>query len=225
MFQHLWPPALPWILQSICLLCDRPIDSHQPRRLCHRCTTQLRHCQRDDPRSVGDHRPPPRSPHHAAHHLAWGHYQDSLRRLLHQMKYHNQPAIAQIFGPLLAELYQQQALPPVALVPIPMHPAKQASRGYNQAELISHSLRQFTGLPHYPKLLQRPKATTAQHGLSLADRQANLHAAFTISPPHHRRHPILLIDDIYTTGATIQAATDCFTQQGYTVWGSLVVAR
>jgi ComF family protein len=208
-----WQRVRPWLLRSPCLLCDRPLASGHSALLCGRCQSQLQDCHRD------------RASQRTANHLVWGHYHDSLRRLMHQLKYQNQPTIAQIFGPLLAQLCRAYALPRLTIVPIPLHPAKQASRGYNQAELIARSLQQFTGMPHYPHLLQRPKATTAQHGLSLTDRQANLEAAFTIAPQRRPKFPILLVDDIYTTGATIAATTDCLEQAGYPVWGSIVVAR
>jgi ComF family protein len=157
--------------------------------------------------------------------VSWGHYQDSLRRLLHQLKYENQTAIANLFGQLLAQAWQQQQLPQCAVIPIPLHASKQTQRGYNQAELIARQFCQFTGMRCYPQLLQRTKATQAQHGLSQSQRLTNLQSAFSTTDHRHLAAPILLIDDIYTTGATIQAATHCLHQGGYQVWGTLVVAR
>jgi ComF family protein len=206
-----WQRVRPWLLQSPCLLCDRPLAMGHSGLLCPRCQTQLQDCQRD------------RASQRTDNHLVWGDYHNSLRRLMHQLKYENQPTIAQIFGPLLAQLWQTHRLPALAIVPIPLHATKQTRRGYNQAELIAQSLRQFSGMPHHPQLLQRSKATLAQHGLSRADRQTNLEAAFTLIPQRCNR-PILLVDDIYTTGATIAVATDCLRQGGYQVWGSIVVA-
>ncbi|NJN49383.1 MAG: ComF family protein [Alkalinema sp. RL_2_19] len=122
-------------------------------------------------------------------------------------------------------MWTQHDLPQLSVVPIPLHPEKQVSRGYNQAELIAQQFSQLTGMRCHPHLLQRPKATQAQHGLRLTERQTNLRSAFTIDRPKLCPHPIVIVDDIYTTGATIQAATECCIANGYTVWGSLIVAQ
>jgi ComF family protein len=144
---------------------------------------------------------------------------------MHRLKYQNQSAIAEIFGQHLAQLWPQHQLPTLTLVPIPLHPGKQAQRGYNQAELIARSLSQWANLPIAPALLQRAKDTIPQHGLSLSDRQANLNQAFTLGHPIPKNAPpILLIDDIYTTGTTIAIAKATLESAGYPVWGSLVVA-
>ncbi len=208
-----WQRLTPWLLKAECLLCERPVDQNRFHQLCRRCAGQLQQCQRQTEQQ------------RTANLLIWGYYQDSLRRLLHQLKYQNQPAIAKILGQLLAQTWQQHRLPKCVVVPIPLHPSKRAQRGYNQAELIARSFCQFTGLPCHPQILQRTKATDAQHGLSRTQRHTNLQSAFSTVDQQHRSLPILLVDDIYTTGATIQAATSCLTRSGASVWGSLVVAR
>lgn len=208
-----WQQLTPWLLKAPCLLCERPVDQNRLHQLCRRCAGQLQQCQREP------------SQQRTKNLLIWGYYQDSLRRLLHQLKYQNQPTIAKILGQLLAQTWQQQRLPKMVVVPIPLHPSKLAQRGYNQAELIARSFCQFTGLPCHPPMLRRTKATDAQHGLSRIQRHTNLQSAFSTADRYHRSQPVLLVDDIYTTGATIQAATSCLTHSGVSVWGSLVVAR
>ncbi|MBE9031205.1 ComF family protein [filamentous cyanobacterium LEGE 11480] len=202
-----------WLLRPPCLLCERPIASGRANVLCTRCDGQLQQCQQTCPIE------------HATNRLIWGRYDQALRRLLHQLKYHNQPQIAKLLGPRLAQAWQQQQLPNLAVVPIPLHPDKQHHRGYNQAELIARSFCQFTGMRCYPQMIQRHKFTQPQHGLSRHARQRNLESAFTARNQPAIKQEILLVDDIYTTGSTIAAATACLSAKGHTVWGSLIVAQ
>lgn len=207
-----------WILQSNCLLCERPTRQNFGPLLCPRCTQQTHDCQR------------PQQLYRQPNRLIWGYYQDSLRRLIHQLKYHNRTPIAPLLGQLLAQAWHAQGhLPQATLVPIPLHPDKQAQRGFNQAELIARHFSQVSGMPCRPQLLQRQTDTQAQHSLSRHDRQTNLRHAFCAQPNNMRSSsakpgPIVIVDDIYTTGSTITAATQALTQAGYSVWGSAIVA-
>jgi ComF family protein len=216
-----WPEIF---LQRRCLLCDRAAA----QALCPGCTSAVDACVLTPQRQL-----PPQLPAQLQV-LAWARYQEGVRRLLTQLKYQNRPEVADWLGQRLAQTYLHHGLPRCTLMPIPLHPDRQAVRGYNQAELIARSMARFTGLPLRADYLLRIKATTAQHGLSLADRQQNLAQAFAINPcyaitnPNRDRqlpHPVLLIDDIYTTGATIAAASQTLTQAGLAVWGVAVVAR
>ncbi len=95
-----------------------------------------------------------------------------------------------------------------AVVPIPIHKNKRKKRGYNQAELLAKELSTRLNLPCYSHLLQRVIDTLPQKQLSPQSRLNNLKNAFCINPDGLRRLPplsaVLLIDDIYTTGATME---------------------
>ncbi len=155
--------------------------------------------------------------------LAWAPYSEVLRQALRRLKYENQPRIGETLGLWLArDLPWQQRL---SLLPIPLHAERLAQRGYNQAEEISRSICRQRGDRHYPQLLQRQRATSAQFSLSRRDREINLHSAFRVpSPSPAVPAPLILVDDIYTSGATITAAQTALSQAGYRVQGVLVVA-
>ena len=109
-----------------------------------------------------------------------------------------------------------------------MHGEKQKQRGYNQAGLIAQSFCQFTGHSMQVNGLERVRSTEAQFNLSAAQREQNLLQAFKIGRAFQKKKPhcpVLLLDDIYTTGATIRATTQVLHQQGIRVRGVAIVAK
>ncbi|MEM1239697.1 MAG: ComF family protein [Cyanobacteria bacterium P01_H01_bin.26] len=163
--------------------------------------------------------------------LAWGRYQGVLKQVLALLKYGDQTEIGLWLGRLLGQHWQAsqrhtayRQLPVV--VPIPLHQKRQQQRGYNQAALIAAGFCRVTGLSLIEHGLVRIKATEAMHGLGINARKTNLADAFRLGTglPSTARQ-ILLIDDIYTTGTTAQAAVIPLIQAGYTVAGIATVAR
>lgn len=113
----------------------------------------------------------------------------------------------------------------LTVVPIPMHPEKQKKRGFNQAELIAKGFCDVTNMPYQPELLRRIKNTKPQiETKSKEERLENLSSAF-VSPSQKTKYPILLIDDIYTTGATIGEAIKTLSANNLKVAAILVLAR
>jgi ComF family protein len=159
--------------------------------------------------------------------FSWGLYDGALRRAIAQLKYAQQSEIGQIFGTWLAEAWLAQPQRPkrVQVVPVPLHASRQQQRGYNQAALMAQRFCQLTGDRFCPQGLTRIKATQAQFSLSRQDRQANLVNAFAIGCGLDFNRPILILDDIYTTGATLQAAIAPLLQAQYTIAGVVVMAR
>lgn len=136
------------------------------------------------------------------------------------LKYHNRRRPADFFGRCLARRWGAQILSwhPDVLVPIPVHRTKRKKRGYNQAELLSKALSRHLHLPVDSTLLIRTQDTLPQKQFSPRARLANLEGAFEIHPKYQRKqkkyHTVLLVDDIYTTGATMETCTRILHQAG-----------
>ncbi len=103
-----------------------------------------------------------------------------------------------------------------ALIPIPLHKSRQSGRGYNQAELIAKELQKITGIPVCGNFVKRVKRTVVQKNLNVFERENNLKKAFKIERNDVKLKSVILIDDIYTTGSTINAAARCLRQAGIT---------
>lgn len=130
-----------------------------------------------------------------------------IQHAFHQLKYHNQPGIGvqlgQAFGRLLA---RSPVFAPVELiVPVPLHPRKEKIRGYNQSAMIAKGLSETMDRPFDPKALRRTLYNTSQTKKKRLDRFQNVSQAFELARPHQieGKH-ILLVDDVLTTGATLE---------------------
>jgi ComF family protein len=202
-------------LESACPLCSRSTAT----ALCLTCQQRVQQSALSTPEQSWQ---PPLPL------FAWGRYDSSLKRAIAALKYENQPQLAEPLGQWLAQSWLASSLAPsrhsIWVVPIPMHPEKQAQRGFNQAELLAASFCCYTGLPLKPNALRRGRATTPQFGLSATARLDNLAGAFELDATLPTGATVLLLDDIYTTGATAQAAAQALRQR-YSVCGIATVAK
>lgn len=143
-----------------------------------------------------------------------------MRLAIHRLKFAGAWDLALPLGERLATL----PLPPLdLLVPVPLHPERYRERGYNQAALIAAALGQAAGLP-WRAALQRTRATRPQLTLDRASRRTNVAGAFVSSGGVTGRR-IGLIDDVFTTGATAQAASEALLSAGARSVHVIVVAR
>jgi ComF family protein len=156
-------------------------------------------------------------------------YQDPLRSCIHSLKYEGNTRLAEPLGLLLAQSYRAYGMRADVIVPVPLHSERERQRGYNHASLLAEVCAQQVGVPASNRLLVRHRATPAQVGLTAQERLQNVAGAFLCPPAFasgllHGR-TILIIDDVSTTGSTIEAcAAALFTAGAQAVWG-LVLAR
>ncbi|MBD2771766.1 ComF family protein [Iningainema tapete] len=201
-------------LQSNCSLCQRSTE----KEFCEYCLRQLTKCKLSDSNLLW-HQPLPV--------FAWGAYGGVLKRAIAVMKYEKQPQIALPLGQLLGQAWLSNSpQQKVVVVPIPLHKNKQKQRGYNQAALIAQSFCATTGLKLKLNGLLRVQETKAQFELSAVEREKNLLGAFGVGKGFSRgsNTPVLLIDDIYTTGATASSAQQTLERAGIEVLGLAVAA-
>ncbi|HBB33807.1 MAG TPA: ComF family protein [Cyanobacteria bacterium UBA8803] len=206
-------------LKPNCPLCDRPAEAE----LCQYCQRQLQRCQLNNPGADWQEELPV---------FVWGNYGGILKRAIAALKYENNPQLSRPLGFWLGEAWLKSVAAKRAkklvVVPIPLHPNKLQKRGFNQAELIAESFCQFTGYKHQPHGLERVRETEAQFNLSSREeRKQNLADAFTLGNSWRKNSPtspVLIVDDIYTTGATVRSATKILRQQGIQVYGVVAIA-
>jgi ComF family protein len=159
----------------------------------------------------------------------FGSYQNPLRTCIHALKYEGHRKLAEPLGQLLAETYINYGLQADILLPVPLHPERLRDRGYNQSALLASTCASKLGIACREDLLIRQRATIPQVGLSFHERLRNVsgafQAAFTFTTGAFAERRILIIDDVCTTGATIEAcAGPLFAAGARSVWG-LVLAR
>ncbi|MCM1134293.1 MAG: ComF family protein [Clostridium sp.] len=131
----------------------------------------------------------------------------SMADSVFRFKYGGRMEYASFYG---RELYEKKRrwlamVRPDALVPVPVHSSRKRKRGYNQAELIARALSARAGIPVNTSLIRREKKTEPLKNLSQAERQNNLKRAFKIMQNDVKLDTIVIIDDIYTTGSTVDA--------------------
>ncbi len=136
-------------------------------------------------------------------------YTDSIRNSLMEYKYNNKREYTTFYVKEMLDTYKEQfmAIGFDAIIPVPIHKSKKRIRGYNQAELIARELSKAINIPIITNVVVRGEKTLPQKELNDKERVKNLKRAFKIEANKVKLDKVLLVDDIYTSGATIQAIT------------------
>ncbi|MCX6044394.1 MAG: ComF family protein [Chloroflexi bacterium] len=155
-------------------------------------------------------------------------YVGAMRQGIHHLKYENCPELAPLLARYLVTMFAQTPWPAIynrldGVVPVPLHAARRAERGYNQTELLATAFCQQVQLPLRAEWLKRTRATQSQVHLNAHQRQANVEGAFQ-AQPQIKNKTILLIDDVYTTGATLRGCAAAAMAAGATAVYGLTLA-
>jgi ComF family protein len=131
-----------------------------------------------------------------------------LYKAIIQFKYSNQKVVAAPLALILADAFRRYALQADYIIPVPLHSSRWRERGYNQSELLARPLAHQLGLPLDITSLRRTRATRSQMTLGAAERHQNVVGAFRLGGQSAQRlagRTVLLIDDVCTTGSTLDA--------------------
>jgi len=174
----------------LCGICGQPVDPAGPPHGCRRASAALTTIS------------------------AVGAYMGPLREAVHALKYHGRHGVAAtlaaLLAPAVAPLLQQGDL----LVPVPLHPTRERARGYNQSAILASEVQYLLPVEVAPAALRRTRATADQTALSAVQRVANVRGAFTAHADVVSGRRVWLLDDVYTTGATLRAGAQALCGAG-----------
>lgn len=173
------------IQEPRCLKCGKPIRYYE-KEYCHDCQNTQHYFEQG--KSLWLHKSP-------------------VNQSIYQFKYHNQREFSKYYARALTDAYASDVKrwKPDVLIPIPLHARRRRKRGYNQAELLAKELSKYLKIPVDSKTVRRVRYTNPQKKMDHSKRKSNLKRAFSVKPFPIRVKTVLLIDDIYTTGNTIDA--------------------
>lgn len=145
-------------------------------------------------------------------------YNDKVSKSIYRFKYHNRRTYAGFYGKAIATMYGADIKKWNChmIIPVPIHSKKKIKRGYNQAALIAKELGKNLSMPVSEKILYRVRNTKPQKEMEKATRKKNVENAFKIYENVVKYKKIILVDDIYTTGSTIDACAKELLQAGAT---------
>lgn len=163
-----------------------------------------------------------------AHARAAFRYDEKSNRLITRFKYGDHTQLAKIYGQWLTSAGKELLARSDLLIPVPLHYWRFVSRRFNQSAMLAGEISKKTGLLHLPNAIKRTRHTKQQTGLTKPQREENVKNAFTINKRYKQMvkgKNILLIDDVITTGSTIEQCTKALIKAGAAQVNVLTLAR
>ncbi len=206
-----------------CLFCYELLGRDEPE-LCSTCEQNVpfvrgavcMKCGKELTDTAAEYCPDCRKhPHFYEYGRALLNYTELTRASIVRYKYKNQRGYSDWFGKQIAKRFgaEIRGMQAQALVPVPLYIKKKRVRGFNQAQLVAEVIGREIGLP-VRELLERRRSTAAQKELGRAERLANLEESFCAVPGQRMPEAVILVDDIYTTGSTMDACAAVLKRAG-----------
>jgi ComF family protein len=152
-------------------------------------------------------------------------YREPASGIIHKLKYDGLFALAKPLAQIMASAWPEWENKPDVIVPIPLHRRRQRQRGFNQSALLAFHLGPQVNISVNGQALNRVKPTIPQIGLNPVERLENVRDAFSANAQQVTNKQILLIDDVYTTGATMAAAAGALLDSGAAGVSAYCLAR
>lgn len=156
---------------------------------------------------------------------SWAKFSGPLQNAIHRLKYKGDLALGDVLASPLIDLIRETRWAVDAVVPVPIGIVRQAQRGYNQAALLALPIALGLNFAYRPKAIEKIRDTRSQVGLSLSERLENVKGAFRAKPELVESKRVLLVDDVTTSGATIDACGEALFEAGATQVFGITLAR
>ncbi len=142
-------------------------------------------------------------------------YQGEIRKLVYRLKYSYETYLAREMAKMMVDYMDAEGLKGDMIIPVPLYKSRERERGFNQANLLAKYISKGKGIPYSGNNLVRTKNTTVMHQLSKRQRRDNVNNAFSLtSPKNIVGLEVILVDDILTTGATVEACLKTLLEAG-----------
>jgi ComF family protein len=201
-------PFLDFVFPPVCVCCNELL-SDSSQRVCEKCWDSIQRVTRDHPLYLETRSKLTESGvvDELVSHFVFE-KEGAFQHVAHALKYGGYESVGLELGRRVGRTMNDWGITADGLIPIPLHKAKERERGYNQSDLIARGISTSTGIPVRTDLVHRRKYTQTQTQLSLEQRRVNMEDAFEIhrsSRPDVEGKTFILVDDVITTGATINS--------------------
>ena len=190
---------LNWVHEPLCKRCGKPLTTanREVNMFCQDCNKNRHRLSFDQGRAL------------------WV-YEGCAKASLMDFKYHGMKSYVDFYADEIVRVHSEwiRRKKPQVLIPVPLHARKRRMRGFNQAELLASAISKRTGVPVRNDILYRRKWTNPQKGISGIDRRRNLEKAIALKELPEKLECVMIIDDIYTTGSTMEACAGILKQNG-----------
>ncbi|WP_129597492.1 ComF family protein [Anaerophilus nitritogenes] len=199
-----------------CILCNEPITKDEKYSLCTHCKEKIyfidKSCEKCG-KPLEKLYIPQKCPdcietnHYFTKGISCVEYNKEIKKIVHRLKYQNQRYLSYHMAQIMKDQLQKQNIKDIdCIIPVPLYKNKERKRGFNQSYLLSKYLGKWMNTEVEKKTLLKIKDTLSQNQLSKEDRKRNLKNVFVVSSKESIiNKTILLVDDVYTTGSTVDA--------------------